>query len=104
MVSFFTQIEPIKPLSFEKDGLGAASPAEGLSSMPFADVLREAVSTYEGAKIETDADSLALSLGDINNLAQVQINSMKAQAALSTTVQLTSRAVTAYKEIMQMQV
>jgi flagellar hook-basal body complex protein FliE len=104
MGSFFTAIEPIKPLSFDKDGVQAASPVEGRSSMPFADVLRDAVSNYEVARIESDEDSMALTLGDVNNLAKIQINSMKAQAALSTTVQLTSRAVSAYKEIMQMQV
>ena len=42
--------------------------------------------------------------GDADDLAQIQINSMKTSTLLQTTVQLTSRMVNTYKEIMQMQV
>lgn len=76
----------------------------GLSSLPFSDVLKSAISGYEQAKVVSEADAEALAIGDVDNLAQVQINSMKTDSMLQTTVQLTTRMVNAYKEIMQMQI
>jgi len=102
--NFFTAIEPIKPMSFEKSAEATVSAEKGSSAIPFADVLRDAIDTYTEAKKVSEADASVLALGNANDLAQLQINGMKASAALSTTVQLTSRAVNAYKEIMQMQV
>lgn len=114
MSGFFTPIEPITPMSFDKlspiapVSFDTASPLtkteSDTSAIPFADVLKEAVSNYTSISEVTQAEGEALALGDVDNLAQLQIDSMKAQAALSTTVQLTSRVVGAYKEIMQMQV
>ena len=75
-----------------------------LSSIPFASVLQNAVSEYSTLQQTADTESQQLGLGNTDNLAQVTIDSLKAKAALQTTVQLTSRIVTAYKEIMQMQV
>ena len=96
-----TPIQPIKPMTFSKIG-EAETGAE--SSSPFASFLKDAVSEYTSLQETANADSAALVIGDTDNLAQIQINSMKAEAALQTTVQITSRAVNAYKEIMQMSV
>ena len=104
MAAFFTPIEPIKPISFDKTAPVSTKAESGSSAVPFADILKDAVSNYADIQQTTSAEGQSLALGQVDNLAQVQIDSMKAQAALSTTVQLTSRAVTAYKEIMQMQV
>ena len=60
----------------------------------FKDILSQAYADYQQAKAVAEAD----------NLAQIQINAMKAETMLQTTVQLTSRMVSAYKEIMQMQI
>ena len=104
MSSIFSAIEPITPISFDKVSPVKPAAGDGASAVPFADVLKDAVSNYTDIKAVTDTESQNLALGNVDNLAQLQIDSMKAQAALSTTVQLTSRVVTAYKEIMQMQV
>lgn len=104
MSSFFTPIEPIVPISFDKASPLQNNTQQSGSAIPFADILKDAVSNYTEIKATTDAEAQALALGDVDNLAQLQIDSMKGQAALSTTVQLTSRVVSAYKEIMQMQV
>ena len=58
----------------------------------------------ETLQAQSAEDSRKLALGEIDNIAQVQINALKTSTMLQTTVQLTSRAVGAYKEIMQMQV
>ena len=116
MSSFFTSIEPIQPMSFSSSiealkplPFDKASPAvenrdSDSSAIPFADILKDAVANYADINQTANAGTQALALGDVDNLAQLQIDSMKASAALSTTVQLTSRVVSAYKEIMQMQV
>lgn len=102
---FITPIQPIKGIgSLEELNKAAEGQGGGLSSLPFADVLQNAISGYGEAKAQGEADSAALVLGDVNDLAQVQINSMKAESMLQTTVQLTTRMVNAYKEIMQMQI
>ncbi len=85
-------------------GLSKVEEAGQPSSFAFKDILTDAIEQTELLQQQADADSLALSLGDVDNLATVQINSLKAQSMLQTTVQLTTRTVNAYKEIMQMQV
>lgn len=104
MGDFFAAIEPIKPMSFQKSIETAQDSENGASAVPFADMLKDAINTYTEAKQTSEADGNILAVGDANDLAQIQINAMKASVALSTTVQLTSRAVNAYKEIMQLQV
>ena len=43
-------------------------------------------------------------MGDVASLHNMMINSAMEATAVETAVQLTSRAVSAYKEIMQMQI
>ncbi|NLH00546.1 MAG: flagellar hook-basal body complex protein FliE [Clostridiales bacterium] len=102
MNSFFTPIQPIQPMTFSEEKTERSR--ESGSAIPFSDMLKEAINEYETLQKTADDDTNALVLGDVNNIAQIQIDSMKASAALQTAVQLTSRAVNAYKEIMQMQV
>lgn len=102
MSSFFTPIQPIKPMTFSDGKIENTGKTE--SAVPFSSVLKNAVSEYENLQQVTEQDANSLAMGEADNLAQIQINSLKAQAALQTTVQLTSRVVNAYKEIMQMQV
>ena len=94
-------IQPISPMTFSKIGETEKS-TEGSSS--FFNVLKDAVSEYSSLQEAAEADSTALALGETDNLAQIQIDSLKVEAALQTTVQLTSRVVNTYKEIMQMTV
>ena len=102
MSQFITPIQPIKPMTFSEVKSEAVGKSE--SGIPFSNVLKDAISEYENLQQVTEQDGNSLALGEADNLAQIQINSLKAQAALQTTVQLTSRVVNAYKEIMQMQV
>ncbi|MEA5010167.1 MAG: flagellar hook-basal body complex protein FliE [Angelakisella sp.] len=78
---------------------------EGVApKVPFFDVLKQATQATQQAQEVANQDSYDLSMGNVDNLAAVMINSAKATTALEMTVQLTSRAVSSYKEIMQMQV
>ena len=95
-------IAPITPMKFDldKDITEKGAPQE----IPFYNVLQQAVSETQRLTEITQQDSADLAFGDVDNLAQIQINSLKAKTMLQTTVQITTRAVNAYKEIMQMQV
>ena len=102
MSSFITAIQQIKPSAFTDEK--SSSTGSTKDAIPFANMLTDAIKDYETSQKTADEESNQLALGNSDNLAQVQIDSLKAQTALQTTVQLTSRMVTAYKEIMQMQV
>jgi len=99
----FTPITPIKKMEFQVSD-NTARELGGESSLSFKDILQESIEELAAAEEAAAEDSINLALGNADDLAQIQINSLKAQAALQTTVQLTSRVINAYKEIMQMQI
>ena len=101
MANSVSFIQPIQQLSALKS---AETENSAGVSVPFSNILKDAVDNYTELQEVTDADNMALAFGDADNLAQIQIDSLKAETALQTTVQLTSRVVNAYKEIMQMSV
>lgn len=76
----------------------------GGSSMPFADVLQGAMQSLNEAREASAEDAYNLAMGDISSLHSMMINSAMETTAIETVVQLTSRAVSSYKEIMQMQI
>ncbi len=80
----------------------AAVPQEGGQS--FASIMQEAIDTLQQAQEAARADSYDLAMGDVESLHNMMINSVMEATAVETAVQLTSRAVSAYKEIMQMQI
>lgn len=97
---FIEPIKPIESLSQPVNGQDALPP----SSLPFQNILRDALAGLETATEQAAQDGYDLVLGDADDLALLQINAMKAESMLQTTVQLTTRIVNAYKEIMQMQI
>lgn len=104
MASFFSSIEPIQRMTFAPEKIVKTDDKDTLATVPFANVLQNAVNEYTTLEQTASEESKQLALGNVDNLAQVTIDSLKAKAALQTTVQLTSRMVGAYKEIMQMQI
>lgn len=98
-----SQLTPISSIS-ETQSLDVSAVSGGNSAVPFADVLAGAVQNARETKAVADQDTYKIASGNIDSLEQIMINSSKASIALDTTVQLTTRAVNAYKEIMQMQV
>lgn len=85
--------------------LGQVQPPEQKgTSVPFADVLSEAMQATLETKAQSEADAFDLAMGNMDDLHTMQINSAKAAAAMEFTVELTTRAVNAYNEVMRMQV
>ena len=70
----------------------------------FASIMQEAIDTLQQAQQAAAAGSYNLAMGDISSLHSLMINSTMEATAVETVVQLTSRAVSTYKEIMQMQI
>lgn len=95
-------ITPIKPMSL--DSFDKPKSTGGSTGLPFQKMLGEAMDNMESASKMGSKDGFDLAMGNVEDLAQIQINSLKAQAMMQTTVQLTSRIANAYKEIMQMQI
>ena len=100
----FDSITPIKPMSFGTEKTNTISNSSSSSSVPFADVLQNAVSTLQQTPETSAQDSYNLATGNTDNLAQIMMNSSKETAAVQFTTELCTRAVNAYKEVMQMQI
>ena len=79
----------------------APPPGSGAS---FEDFLKQAISEAEQANQNAQLSGLGMAVGNLDNITQAQIDTLKAETAVQLAVQVTTRAVNAYKEIMQMQV
>ncbi len=73
-------------------------------NIPFADMLANAMREANEAQAIASQDSYELAMGKTDDLHNVMINAAKARTALEFTVELTSRAVNAYNEILRMQI
>lgn len=103
MASFFSEIKPIEPIHSLRD-FSISQDSQPDKSLSFRALLNQSVDQLDHLESISKSDSAKLATGNTDNLAQMQINMLKAEVAMQTTVQVTSRVVNAYKEIMQMQV
>lgn len=96
-------LKPVTPIASvtEQEAVQAAG---ALSNVPFANVLQDAIDDLQQAQAASRQDAYDLAMGTVDSLEQVMIHSAMTQLALQTTVDLTTRAVASYKEIMQMQI
>lgn len=94
-------ISPLKPIESE---LAAEIKQPQTEKSGFFNIMQEAMETLRKSQEETAQDAYDLALGNVSDLHSVMINSAVEATAVETVVQLTSRAVSAYKEIMQMQI
>lgn len=77
----------------------------GKSEASFADALRTSLDKVNDAQLSAEALSKRFSLGDERvQLSDVMIERQKASLSLQATVQVRNRLVSAYHEIMNMQV
>ncbi len=100
---FIVPISPMKPLESILSTEASGKLNEQPKSSAFSDVLKGAIENLRETQSQSSEDAYNLAVGDMDNLAQLMINSAKAEAALTMAVQVTSRAVNTYKEIVQMQ-
>lgn len=94
-------VEPLKPLESGKATDETAGTAEGAS---FLDVFRSVYDNVVETNEQTDRDAIDLMLGNIDDLAAVQANIEKASVAVDLLVTVKNQALSAYNEIIKMQV
>lgn len=99
-LSALPSIQPLETANREDNPV----PQQQEKQSSFAGIMKEAIETLRQSQEVTAADSYNLAMGDVASLHDMMINSVMEATAVETAVQITSRAVSAYKEIMQMQI
>ena len=74
------------------------------SESSFADVLTDTLAQYQQSEAGNTIDTVTLLSGNTNDLSTTMISSEKAEIALNLTIAIRNKAITAYNEIMNMQV
>lgn len=70
----------------------------------FSKIFEEAYTNARELQAISNQDAVDLALGNVDNLSEVMINASKSSTATSLAVDLTSRAISTYKEILQISV
>lgn len=95
-----SQIETLFPVQ----QTGGVAQQTAVAGVPFADILKNAMQNVQQTQEVSRQDNYKLALGLTDDLHTMEINSLKADAAIQYTVGLASRALTAYNEIIRMQI
>lgn len=75
--------------------------SEGSSPSNFRQTLQDVIQNVEDTEAVTKMDAYQLSIGKMDDLHTMTINSAKAEVALQTMVQLRNKLLDAYSEIMR---
>jgi flagellar hook-basal body complex protein FliE len=94
------QMTPVK-MSAESH-LGETIPEPEVRS--FSQYLVDALKETNSLQNKADAMNAALAAGEVDDISQVVIAGQKAEIALQLTMQVRNRALSAYQELMRMQV
>lgn len=106
-------IVPLTPMATQLDGVSGVvrnnepqSVGETLKNetKSFADYLMDSVKKVKELEAASDQSAYDLAVGNRNDLENVMIESAKASTAVEATVQIVTRAVNAYKSIVEMQI
>lgn len=97
------QMTPVSPVTMHAEShLGEAKEAETTKS--FGEYLVDSLKKTNDLILESDKWTAALASGQVEDISQVVVAGQKAEIATQLTLQLRNRAVSAYQEIMRMQV
>lgn len=70
----------------------------------FSNMLSNAIKQADDLYVTSQNDTKALLSGEVDNIAQVMVNSTKAELSLNMVIQVRNQIVNTYNEIMRMQV
>lgn len=70
----------------------------------FVDIFKNALDNVEQTQKVVEQDNIKATLGEVDNLHEIQINAQKAALALETFVSMKNTAVEAYSEVMRMNI
>lgn len=93
-----SEVQPLLPASEGTRPSGQVVP-EG----SFDRALKNAIQDLDDVQRKADQDAIDLALGRTDDLHTIQINTMKATAAIELAAGITSRALSAYQQIINMQ-
>ena len=97
----------IEPLKMTPVQMHAANHFEIQSIEPpksFGEFLVDALKATNELQKQSDAMNAALAAGRVEDISQVMVASQKAEISIQLALQLRNRAVSAYQELMRMQV
>lgn len=99
IVPLTSSITPMETISQKKQAEGTDD-----GKATFFDVFESLVKNVKETDAQVQKDSVDLMLGDVDDLAQIQVNLEKAATAVDLLVTVKNKAVDAYNEIMRMTV
>ncbi|QLG88085.1 flagellar hook-basal body complex protein FliE [Chitinibacter bivalviorum] len=95
----------LRSMSALASGQSASSPVAEAGGPKFADVLKESIDQVNQVQQDAQAKQVAFQAGDPDaNLQDVMVSLQKASLSFQTMVQVRNKLVTAYQEVMNMQV
>lgn len=74
------------------------------SATPFKDMFETALKNIDEADAQKAQDTLALAMGEVDDLAAISNNSLKAEIALQMLVQTRNKVLDSYQELMRINV
>lgn len=89
--------------SIDKDSNNLSSNEEN-SELSFSETLRQKIQNVKDLEQKSLDSAYAVSMGQTEDIEGAMIDATRASVAIETAVQITTRAVNAYKEIVQMQI
>ncbi|HWP51421.1 MAG TPA: flagellar hook-basal body complex protein FliE, partial [Clostridia bacterium] len=93
-----SELQPIIPAV--ESGKTSGQSGTGAS---FEHVLKNAMQNLDNLQSTVDKDSIDLALGRTDDLHTIQLNTMKATAAIELTAGITSKVLSAYQQIVNIQ-
>ena len=98
---FIVPISELQPIISVTES-GKSSGQAG-SEASFERILKSAMQNLDDLQSAADKDAVDLALGRTDDLHNIQINTMKATAAVELTAGITSKVLSAYQQIINMQ-
>ena len=97
-------IVPLSQLPSIVTPVQTAVKEEKAPTTSFGDILREKIQGVKDLGAQSLQSAYDISVGNSNDIEGAMLDATKASTAIEMTVQLTTRVVNAYKDIMSMQV
>jgi flagellar hook-basal body complex protein FliE len=95
----------LRSMSALASGQSATTASQEVGAPKFADVLKESIDQVNQVQQDAQAQQVAFQAGDPDaNLQDVMVSLQKASLSFQTMVQVRNKLVTAYQEVMNMQV
>jgi len=91
-------------MEFSESGRTLKEAVNPVKDLGFRNVLNNAIYALEETQRASRYDAIQLALGNVDDMSEIMINTLKAESMIQTTVQITSRVISAYKEIMSIQI